>query len=148
MPTSRDMEVDLKSLVQDTPSLRISISHESCFSTFRAHVLFCFSQNRQPHTRDQRPKKSALVLSLRAEYTRLRDQKNILNTRGTRNGNGFRPRSREKGGPGIALLSTSAVPALSCRCGLVGTAVDYKSNMPGSNPVSDTTFLLLFLRSS
>ena len=36
--------------------------------------FFCFSQNRQPHTRDQRPKK-ALVLSLRVEYTRLRDQK-------------------------------------------------------------------------
>ena len=41
---------------------------------FLGDAFFCFSQIRQPHTRDQRPKK-ALVLSLRAECTRLRDQK-------------------------------------------------------------------------
>ena len=34
--------------------------------------FFCFLQIRQPHTRDQRPKK-ALVLRLRAEYLKLRD---------------------------------------------------------------------------
>ena len=37
------------------------------------------------------------MLSLRAEYTRLIYQKNILSTRGTRDGNGFRSCSREKG---------------------------------------------------
>ena len=35
-------------------------------------AVFCFLQIRQPHTRDQRPKK-ALVLRLRAEYLKLRD---------------------------------------------------------------------------
>ena len=69
--------------------------------------------------------KKALVLSLRAEYTRLRDQKNILSTRGTRNGNGFRSRSREKGKPGIVIWSTSVAPALSFRCGLVFKVVNY-----------------------
>ena len=53
-----------------------TMSKPFCFlSLVRAHVFFCFSQNRQPHTRDQRPKQKGLVLSLRAEYTRLRDQK-------------------------------------------------------------------------
>ena len=37
--------------------------------------LFCFSQIHQPHTRDQRPKTKALVISLRAECTMFRNQK-------------------------------------------------------------------------
>ena len=41
--------------------------------------------------------KKALELSLRAECARLKDKKNILSTRGTRNGNGFRSLSRGKG---------------------------------------------------
>ena len=35
--------------------------------------FFCFSQIRQPHTRDRDLKTKALVLSLRAEYTRFRE---------------------------------------------------------------------------
>ena len=55
---------------------KIVIFQENIFLTYRTRLFFfCFSQIRQPHTRDQRPKTKALVLSLGAGYTRLREQK-------------------------------------------------------------------------
>ena len=42
--------------------------------------VFCLSQNREPSTRDMRPKK-APALSLRTEHTRFLCKKNTLGTR-------------------------------------------------------------------
>ena len=77
------------------------ITFDSKNTNFRLQLLgeasFCFSQIRQPHTRDQRPKRKALVLSLRALFFvfwflaysglvyaagRGKNEKNTLSTRG------------------------------------------------------------------
>ena len=60
------------------PDIMTEVRVQICIDCAARHlgeVFFCFSQIRQPHTRDQRPKKKALVLSLRAGYTKLRDKK-------------------------------------------------------------------------
>ena len=89
-------------------------SFQFSITFLRAHVVFfCFSQNRQPHTRDQRPKKKTLMLSLRAEYTMLRDQKRKYRAREERETVTDLGRALEKRKPRIVLLSTSAARALS-----------------------------------
>ena len=67
-------------------------------------LFFCFSQIRRPHTQNQRPKQQPLVLSLRAGYTRLRDQKK--HTEHKRNAKRLRisVAFSIKRGPGIVLV--------------------------------------------
>ena len=68
------------------------------YKTIRGGFLFFVSRRFASRIHEISDLKKALVLSLRAEYTRLKEKKNMLNTRGTRNGNRFRSCSREKGG--------------------------------------------------
>ena len=65
------------------------------FSPFLGETFFCFSQIRQPHTRDQRPKKKLSSSVLGPDTRGWEIKKNILSTRGTRHGNGFWSYSRE-----------------------------------------------------
>ena len=64
--------------------------------------------------------KQALVLSLRAGYTRLIDKKKHTEHERNATRDRMSVEFSKKRGPGFVLLSTSAAPALSCLRGLVG----------------------------
>ena len=87
--------------------------------------------------------KKAIVLSLRAEYTRLGDKQKILSTREMQNGDGFRACSRQKGGK-VRIIVNVGIPC--ARLPLWSTwlrRLTIIRTTAGSNPVSVITFLYL-----